>query len=99
MEKKKPKVIFSDKAKNDIFKTALYIELKGFPDTAEKFADKLYEFGNSLSIFPNKYPICKRKAWAKRKYHCAVFKDYIIAYKVVGSQLIIYSIVHGRRLK
>lgn len=99
MEKEKPEVVFSPKASASIDKLIIYIEEKGFPITAERFTDRIYEFGSSLAVFPNKYPICRFPKLAKRNYHCAVFESaYIFIYKVVRKRLIIINIVHGRRL-
>ncbi len=100
---KKEKVIFRNKAKLAIRDIAFYIELHGYPDNAEKFAEKLVQFGQSLSLFPNKYPICKQPQFARRSMRCAVFhKNFIFVYKLVKSEtsaplntsLIIYNIVH-----
>ena len=88
-------VIYAPKAKNSINNIAVYIEKKGYPETAEKFADKLYKFGNSLIDFPEKYPVCKQARFAKRNMCCAVFhKNYIFVYKLVQNELIIYNIIH-----
>lgn len=97
---KKPKIIFRETAKTSIREIACYIETKGYPETAEKFAEKLYKFGNSLAVFPNAYPLCKQKQLASKKMHCAVFhKNYIFAYKKVRNTLIIYNVIHGKTLK
>lgn len=92
---KKEKVIFRKKAKFAIRDIAFYIELQGYPETAEKFVEKLVRYGHSLSVFPDKYPICKQPQFAKRNMHCAVFhKNYVFVYKLVKTELIIYNIIH-----
>lgn len=51
-------IIYKKRAAASIYKIGLYIEDKGYPITAYRFIVKLYEFGNSLADFPNKFPIC-----------------------------------------
>jgi plasmid stabilization system protein ParE len=93
-------VIYAPKAKNSIDEITAYIEEKGYTETAENFGDRLYTFGNSLAVFPDKYPLCRFLKLAKRNLHCAVFEStYIFTYKVVNRKLIIYNVIHGKRLK
>jgi plasmid stabilization system protein ParE len=81
MEKKKFKVIYEPKAEQSIFRISVYISEKGYKETAVKFTDRLYNFGDSLALFPEKYPVCKKPLLAKRKLRCAVFKkNYIFIY-------------------
>src|SRR3972149_5807968 len=100
METKKITIIYAPQAKKSINQIVAYIEEKGYPETAEKFADKLYAFGNSLVMFSDKYPICRFPKFSKRKMHCAVFhENYIFVYKVIKNELIIYNVIHGKALK
>jgi len=95
MVPKKLKVVFKPKADRQILNIMIYIATKGYPERSVKFSDKLYEFGYSLGILPEKYPVCRQKQLAKRKMRCAVFKkNYIFVYKPVKHQLIIYNIIH-----
>lgn len=97
METQKIKVIFSPKAKKSIDKIIDYIEERGYPETAEKFANKLYDFGNSLAVFPDKYPFCRQPQLTKRKMRCAVFhKNYFFVYMRLKNTLIIFNIIHSK---
>ena len=99
MEESKRVVIFRKRAEKSIFKTFLHISAQGYPDRAERFADRLYDFGYTLNDFPAKYPICRFQRFAKHHFHCATFsRSYVFVYKVVKHQLIIYNIIHGKRL-
>lgn len=100
MEKGKLHVIFSERAEASIFQIKVYIFLEGYPERAEKVADKLYDFGYSLRLFPDKYPFCRFPKFIKRHFRCAVFDHtYIFVYKMVKQHLIIYNVIHGKRLK
>jgi plasmid stabilization system protein ParE len=99
MEKQK-EVVFKKKATNSIRDIAFYILTNGYPENAEKFVERLLKFSNSLSKFPEKYPICNNKHFAKRKYHCAVFaSNYIFVYNFIKNKLVVFNIIHCSRLK
>ncbi|RLD55517.1 MAG: hypothetical protein DRJ05_12820 [Bacteroidetes bacterium] len=84
---------------NDITNTALYISEKGYQITAKKFANKLFDFGGSLAVFPEKYPLCRHRQYSLRMYRCAVFeKNYVFIYKIETNHIVIYNITHVKRL-
>jgi len=56
MEKTTRVVIFKKRAELSIFKTYLHIADRGYPATADKFADSLYDFGYTLNDFPDNCP-------------------------------------------
>lgn len=92
-------VVLRPRAQKSIASISDYIEKAGYPDTAYKFISRMEKFTEPLCAFPDKYPICRNKKFAKHGYHCAVFeKSYIFLYKVVGRQLIVFNVVHGRRI-
>lgn len=100
MEKEKIDVLYHLRAKDSIRKISEYIEENGYPVTAEKFAKKLYDFGDSLNVFPERYPIYRHEKFRKRGLRCAVFhKNYIFAYKVTKNKVSIYNVIHGKTLK
>jgi len=96
MEKRALKVIFRRKTISKIKDIAIYIENRGYPITGDNFIHQLFNFGESLALFPNKYPVCRKKAWAKRDLRCAVFnKHYIFIYKLNNNELVIYNVVYA----
>ena len=74
MVKRTRKVVFRPRTIGKIRDIAIYIEGKGYPITAEKFIQQLFDFGESLADFPEKYPVCRKEVWAKRGLRCAVLK-------------------------
>jgi len=100
MAKKQIEVFLKPLAERQITAIAIYIEEKGYPFTAEKFAENLYSFAESLSAFPKKFPLCRNTMLAKRNYRCAVFKKkYIFVYKIAGTQVTVFKVIHATRLK
>jgi len=99
MAKREIKIIYKKRAADSISKIAFYIERKGYPITANRFTSELYKFGNSLAVFPDKYPVCRKGVWAKRNLRCAVFKkNYVFIYKLVNDELVIFNVVHVRTI-
>lgn len=99
MEGKKIDVFYHVSAKDSISRIGAYIEMKGYPETAEKFTSRLYAFGELLGIFPEKYPLCRFRKLANHKMHCAVFEqNYVFIYKIIRSRLIIYNVVNAKAL-
>lgn len=100
MERQKIDVFYRSTAKNSITRIGAFIGEKGYPERAEKFATRLYLFGESLCILPEKYSICRFPVLARNNMRCAVFaKNYVFIYKIVHRQLIIYNVVHVKALK
>ena len=91
-------IIYLPGAIDNIIAISLYIESKGYPITAQNFKRKLFDFGNSLVNFPNKYPFCRKPKLFKNKYRCGIFKkNYIFIYKPFKNNLVIYKIIHVSR--
>lgn len=94
------KIEWRKEAAQSIASIADYISEKGFSETSKQYAGRLYAFGESLLVFPGKYPICRFQKLAMRNLRCAVFEhNYIFIYKIVKHILIIYNVIHGKRLK
>lgn len=98
MAKGKLSVAYEPKAVNSIFRIYVYIAEKGYIETAIKFTNDLYNFGDSIALFPKKIPVCKKYILAKRRLRCAIFKkNYIFIYKIVKNELIIFNIINSSR--
>lgn len=96
---KKAIVVFMPKAVTVIDKITLYIARKGFPLTAIKFANELYDFGDSIKTYPRKYPYCTYKKFKIKKYRCAVYKkNYMFIYKVLENRIVVFNIIHVKTL-
>lgn len=98
MVEKKLEIIFKEQASDSITGIMIYISEQGYPETAQKFKKELYNFGNSLINFPQRYPICRKPSFTKKKYRCAVYKKkYIFIYKPLKNKLVIYNVIHSSR--
>ena len=93
------KVIYSSRAIESITNLAIYLSNKGYPETATMFCQKLYDFGDSLGIIPQKYSICRFEALSKYNLRCAVFKDWVFIHKVDNNLVIVLDVIHVSNLK
>jgi len=88
-------VKYTSKAAENIAEIALYISGKGYPETAYKFMEQLYLFGNSLGFWAYKYQICRHPQFAQRNYRCAVFrKNYVFIYEVSSNFVTVLNVVN-----
>ncbi|MBM2817164.1 MAG: hypothetical protein HW421_3926 [Ignavibacteria bacterium] len=93
-------VKYRKKARIAILNATLYIEEQGYPINADKFYERILEFGDSLTTFPEKYGLCHSNQFAARNLRCAVFeKNYIFIYKILKHEIVIVNIIHAKRLK
>ena len=100
MEQEKITVIFKARAAFNIAAAAWYIAEKGYPETAENYRNRLFEFGKSLAHFPDKYPVSNHPVYKRKLLRCAVFEHtYLFVYKIVKNKLTIYTVIHCKRLK
>ena len=98
MHKEKIKVVYLQQTKINIAKIGLWIEQQGYPDTAVKFIEKLFEFGDSIGLMPEKYPLCHIPRLAKAGMHCVEFNGWVFIYKPFKNLVVVYNIVHSKTL-
>lgn len=95
------KVLIRKSAFSSIEKIADYIatEIK-MPLTAQRYADKLIEFGFSLGKYYHAYPICRTEKLASQNLRCATFdKKWVFAYEVKADSVVIHKILWGGGLR
>ena len=100
MQEEAYQIKWTKSVEKSIIQITTYIAEQGNPERAETFYLELEEFGNKLAVFPEKYAICRHATYARRKCRCAVFEGtYIFIYKVVKKRVVIYNVIHGKRLR
>ena len=76
MEKRKIRVVWQYNAEKSLLKFHKFIAADS-PKNADRFIDRLFEFGNTLNNFPEKYPLNRFPKYKNRNYRTAVFEhDY-----------------------
>jgi len=94
-------VYLSERARQSLLNLVDYLSnyLK-MPLTAERYADKMWNFGISIGNSPLAWPKCKGKEYSGKNYRCAVFDDkWIFAYAINGQKVIIREIINGALIK
>lgn len=94
-------VIITRKAYNQISSIQKFI-LEGYkmPITANRFTERLIDFGFSLANVPLGYKKCTQKKWSVKNYRCATFnKTWIFVYEIKNEKIIIRDLVLGKLIK
>jgi plasmid stabilization system protein ParE len=90
----------TSKARLQIEQIAIYIEENGYPETAERFALKMFDFAESLAFMPDKYTICRKPAFKRWDYRCATFHaNYVFIYQVAVRDVILKQVLHAKLMK
>lgn len=90
-------VVWSLYAQNSLKATVDYISLDS-PFQARRIANEIQDLGNSLDRNPWVYQECVELPTKNHIYRKATYADtYKIIYKIVGSEIWILDIFHGKR--
>ena len=92
------KILLTKGAEQDLESIYDYISEFDCVANANHVLDRLMEVVDGLAKFPERgsYPI-ELVALGIKEYRQTAFKPYRVIYRVVGSQVVIYLIVNGRR--
>ena len=101
MEKEKPRLVeITPSAIKDMDSISAYIAEQGYPETAEKFINRMLKYIFSLYIYPSIHSPCRFKKFKRHTWHCAIFENnYIIAYKIFKFKIVVHAVINGARLK
>ena len=87
-------VKFLQEALDDLEEIVLYIA-KDSKDAALRMHKEIMEKANDLKLFPKRgRPVPDRKMSAAG-YRMLLFKPYIAFYRIIGSNIYIYRVLHG----
>jgi len=71
--------------------------LKFSKEAARKRSDRMRDFLKSLSN-PVDYALCRFKRWRTLGYRCATFENWVFAYEIFDSGVIVQDMAHGATL-
>ncbi len=92
-------VFFTLKAQNALTAIVDFVESKNSPGSGIRFALKLESKINEYALENIKYALCSNYILAKLGYSCFSYHKWVIAFKIVNNQFIVYRIVWGPILK
>jgi len=84
------------RAQLDLLEIQAYI-LRDNPAAAVRLVGDLVADIEKLGAFPSRGARPKDERLRKAKYRCLVHREYLIFYKVLASNVLIYRLVNGRR--
>ena len=92
------KVLLTAGAESDLDDLHSYIAEHNAPNRADYVLDRLLEVAESLATFPERgsHPQ-ELLALGIREYRLSFFNPYSVIYRVIGTQVIVYVIVDGKR--
>ena len=92
------RVLLTGGAERDLEDIHGYIAEHDSPENADHVLDQLMAVVESLATFPERGSHPRElSALGVREYRQSFFKPYLVIYRVIGKQVIIYVIADGRR--
>ncbi len=92
------KVVYKARAKNAIVKVAIFVESQNTSGSGELWFEKLDDFIHAFANSKAKFQICKDPSLASYRYHCFVYKNWIIAFKFNEHSFEVCRFILGKRL-
>lgn len=84
------KISIKQSVAESIAEIAWYIESKGLPATAEKFADSIYDFIEKLGDKRKSYRTCSEPQRVLMGYKCITYKKkYVIVFIELDTEIIV----------
>ena len=87
-------VRFLHEALEDLEEIILYLS-QGSRQAALRMYDRIIEKANDLTTFPKRGRLVPDKKMAAAGYRMLGIKPYIVFYRVIGSTVFIYRVLHG----
>jgi len=92
------KIIISKRALNVIDAISDFVESKNTPGSGARYALKFKAAIEKLAVPDVEYALCPHPLLAAYKFSCSYFNDWVIAFRIQNSELIIHDIIHGSLL-
>jgi toxin ParE1/3/4 len=89
-------VVYLQKAIDDLDELHRYISQDN-EQAANKMVNKILSTINDLTLFPFTGSSVNDRITVKGDYRMSVVKPYLVFYRVISKDIIIYRVLHGRR--
>ncbi|WP_421942457.1 type II toxin-antitoxin system RelE/ParE family toxin [Pedobacter sp.] len=93
------KIIIKESVVESIAEISWFIESEGFPATAEKFADHVYDFIELLADERKRYKICREPERALMGYKRINYRKYTIVLMELDEEIIICEFLPSKMIK
>ncbi len=91
-------VKITPKALRVIDAVADFVESKNTSGSGARFALKFKLAIESLALPNVDYALCNHHVLASLKYSCSHFNDWVIAFRITDTELVVYEIIHSSLL-
>ncbi|WP_316833199.1 type II toxin-antitoxin system RelE/ParE family toxin [Pedobacter aquatilis] len=92
------KIIIKESVVESIAAISWFIESEGFPATAEKFADNVYDFIELLADERKRYKTCREPERALMGYKCINYKKYTIVILELDAEIMICEFIPSKMI-
>jgi hypothetical protein len=93
------RIVIMKRALDSIDKTSRWVEDRNTTGSGTRWSDKIFNSIRKIAASNATFQICRSIALARYQYRCFHLGEWVVAYKKVGSEFIIYRFIHGSRLK
>ena len=83
-------------AREDISNIYYYISLDN-PIAALNMTEEILDKIDTLEEFPERCPIVPDSVLAQQGYRMLIIRNYIAFYKIFGSDVLVYRVLHGKQ--
>jgi len=88
-------VILKPEAEETVLEICEFIDSINTEGSGNRWLDKLSAFIVSYAKSKVKYVLCRNEAFAEDGLSCITFNGWVIAFKIVQDEFIVYQIVRG----
>lgn len=94
-------IIVEPIAQDNIIAICDYVESKNTKGSGDRFYVRFLDFIESYAPLTNlKFPLCRNKDLAKRKWSCIIFQQtWVIAFSYTATEITIHRVVLGSNLR
>ena len=94
------RISIKESVANSIAQVAWYIESKGLVNTAEFFADEVYDFISKIADTRRRYALCRDPQRQLLGYKCLSYKKkYTIVFLETENELIVCEFIPSKNIK
>ncbi|MDN3587207.1 type II toxin-antitoxin system RelE/ParE family toxin [Pedobacter aquatilis] len=92
------KITIKESVVESIAEISWFIESEGFPATAEKFSDDVYDFIELLADERRRYKICNEPERALMGFKCLNYKKYTIVFMELNTEIIVCEFLPSKMI-
>ena len=94
------KIVIKESVADSIAEVAWFIESRGLVTTAEKFADKVYDFFEKLADSRRSHAVCRDPEHAAIGYRCIAYrKKYTVVFLETDDEIMFCEFIPSKNIR